>query len=171
MKIAVLVVAICLIPIMLRALELSEVAKKERSRRLGLVSSRDGKPTRSFDDADLETYHRPMEEVEAPPPPSHGPGHAPGIPSRDLLQERAFWHKEKSHHERELARLDAQIRRLEWRLAEHKARRKPGERLRRDPTEHVLDESIQSLREERADLNEAFREKARKAGALPGWLR
>ena len=168
MKIAVLVVAICLIPIMLRALELSEVAKKERSRRLGLVSSRVGKPTRSFDDADLEIYHRPMEEVEAPP---HGPGQAPVVPSRDLLQERAIWRKEKSHHERELARLDAQIRRLEWRLAEHKARRKPGERLRRDPTEHVLDESIQSLREERADLNEAFREKARKAGALPGWLR
>ena len=167
MKIAVLVVAICLIPIMLRALELSEVAKKERSRRLGLVSSREGKPSRSFGDADLKTYHRPGERPLA----SQGRSQAPVIPSRELPEERAFWRKEKSHHDRELARLDAQIRRLERRLAEHKARRKPGERLRRDPTEHVLDESIQSLREERADLNEAFREKARKAGALPGWLR
>jgi hypothetical protein len=169
MKIAVLVVAICLIPVLLKAFELSEVAKKERSRRLELVSSRDGKRSRSFDDGDLEFYHRAMEEVEAPPP-SRGPSRAPIVP-RDLLQERVFWRKEKSHHDRELDRLDAQIRRLEWRLAEHKARLKPGERLRRDPTEHVLDESIQALREERARLNQAFREKARKAGALPGWLR
>ncbi|HEX9724964.1 MAG TPA: hypothetical protein VGC53_11855 [Vicinamibacteria bacterium] len=170
MKIAILVIAVCLIPILLKAFELSEVAKRERSRRLGLVSSRDGKPTRSFDDADLEVYHRPVEEVEASPP-SHGPSRTPTILSRDRLQERAFWRKEKSHHDQELARLDAQIRRLEWRLAERKTRQKPGERLQKDPTEHVLGESIQSLREERTRLIQAFHERARKAGALPGWLR
>ena len=166
MKVAVLVALICLIPVLLKALELSEVAKKERSRRQRLAYYREGKPIRSFNDADLETYHRLGD-----PPPPRGPRRPPVTPSRDLIQERAFWRKEKSAHDRELARLHAQIRRLEWRLAERKERRKPGERLRRDATEQVLEESIESLREERALLIQAFHERARKAGALPGWLR
>ena len=167
MKVAVLVAVICLIPVLIKAFELSEVAKKERSRRLGLASSQDGKPTRSFNDADLEIYHR----IGDPSPRRRGPRRSPVIPSRDLLKERSFWRKEKSRHDGELARLDAQIRRLEWRLAERQARRKPGERLRRDATEQILEESIQSLQEERALLIQVFRERARKAGALPGWLR
>jgi hypothetical protein len=165
MKIAFLVAVICLIPVLVKAFELNEVAKRERSRRQSLASPQDGKP-RSFNDADLEIYHRLGE-----PPPPRGPRRPPVIPSRDLLEERAFWRKEKSQHDRELARLDAQIRRLEWRLAERKARRKPGERLRRDATELVLEESIQALREERTLLIRAFHQRARKAGALPGWLR
>ena len=159
-----------MIPILLKAFELSEVAKNERSRRRELVFSREVQPTRSFDDTDLKAYHRPMEETEAPAQ-SHGPGQARAIPPRDLLQERAFWAKERSRHDREVARLDAQIRRLERRLAEHRARRKPSERLRRDPSEEVMEESIDSLQEERERLNQAFHERARKAGALPGWLR
>ncbi|HLE22074.1 MAG TPA: hypothetical protein VJB88_13255, partial [Vicinamibacteria bacterium] len=62
-------------------------------------------------------------------------------------------------------------RRLEWRLTELKARSKPGERLRSDANEQVLEDSLQSLREERKRLIESFHERARKAGALPGWLR
>lgn len=167
MKVAVLVAVICLIPVLIRAFELSEIAKKERSRRLGLASSQGVKPTRSFNDSHLEIYHR----LGDPPPPPSGPRRFPVIPSRDLLKERAFWRKEKGRHDGDLARLDAQIRRLEWRLAERKARRKPGERLRRDATEQILEESIQSLREERALRIQVFHERARKAGALPGWLR
>lgn len=167
MKVAVIVMVICLIPVLTVALQLSEVAKKERARRQKLASFRDGKPTRAFDDADLELYHR----LGEPPPPRGDSRRSPVIPSRDLFEERAFWRKEKKGHERELARLDAQIRRLEWRLAERKARRKPGDRLRRDATEQVLQESIQTLRQERDRVVGAFHERARKAGALPGWLR
>lgn len=166
MKVAVLVALICLIPVLLKAFELSEVAKKERSRRQRLASSPEGEPIRSFNDADLEAYHRLGD-----PPPPRSPRRPSVTSSGDRIQERALWRKEKSAHERELARLDAQIRRLEWRLAERKARRKPGERLRRDATEQILEESIESLRGERALLVQAFHERARKAGALPGWLR
>lgn len=166
MKVAVLVAVICLVPALVMALQLNEVAKKERARRLRLASVEDRRQARSFNDADLEIYHR---LAEAPSP--RAPQRAPVIPSRDLLEERAFWRKEKSRHDREVARLDAQIRRLEWRLAERRARRKPGERLRRDATEQVLEDSIQSLREEKQSLIEAFRERARKEGALPGWVR
>ncbi|MGH9460297.1 MAG: hypothetical protein ACRD1X_03715 [Vicinamibacteria bacterium] len=167
MKVAVLVALICLIPVVLKAIELNGVAQKERSRRLRLTSSHDGKLIRSFNDTDLEAYHR-VEESETLP---GGPRQPPLIASRELSREHAFWRKEKVQHDRELARLDAQIRRLEWRLSERKARRQPGERLRWDATEHVLEESIESLRETRALLIQAFHERARKAGALPGWLR
>jgi hypothetical protein len=166
MKLVAAVLLLCLIPALLAALDLSEAAKKERARRLALAASRDGETARSFQDADLETYHRFTNETGRP-----AERRLPVIPSRDLLKERAYWQKEKEAHERELARLDAGLRRLEWRLAERKARRKPGERLRRDATEEVLQDSIQSLREERKRLIESFHERARKAGALPGWLR
>ncbi len=73
----------------------------------------------------------------------------------------------QGHHDGELARFDAQIRRLEWRLAERKARRKPGERLRRDATEQILEESILSLREKRALLIQAFHERAARRALFP----
>jgi len=167
MKFAVLILLlICLVPVLLMAFDLSEAAKKERTRRLALAVSRDGRQARSFKDADLEIYHR----LGEPSPASRG-RRDPVIPSRDLLKERIYWQKERDSHQQELARLDARIRRLEWRLTELKARSKPGERLRSDANEQVLEDSLQSLREERKRLIESFHERARKAGALPGWLR
>ena len=172
MKMTFLILLLCLIPVLLMAFDLSEVAKKERARRAALAASRDARHARherqgrSFKDADLEVYHR-LRETSG----WHRSRRHPIVPSRDLLKERAYWQKEKLKHERELARLNAGIRRLEWRLAERKARRKPGDRLREDATERVLEDSIQSLREETERFIEAFHERARKAGALPGWLR
>jgi hypothetical protein len=90
---------------------------------------------------------------------------------RDLAKKRAVWTKEKVWHERELARVDACIRRLEWRLKDRDARRKPGERLAHDPAAEVLEANLESLREERKRVEQTFRERARKAGAFPGWLR
>ena len=166
MKVVLLVVAICLIPILAKALDLGEVARKEQSRRRGLVSPRNGRTERTYTNADLVPYHRPEES----PPPSEG--RSDTVPNAsDRLAQRGFWRKEKTRHEQELARLDAQIRRLEWRLAERRARRNPGERLQRDATEDILEESIRTLRDERTKSIRAFRERARKAGALPGWLR
>jgi hypothetical protein len=177
MKMAFLILMLCLIPVLLMAFDLNEAAKKERARRAALAASRDAharhashasheRQARSFKDADLEVYHRLRDSPGKPQSRRH-----PIIPSRDLLKERAHWQKEKVKHERELARLNAGIRRLEWRLADRKARRKPGERVREDPTERVLEDSIRSLREEIKRFIEAFHERARKAGALPGWLR
>jgi len=71
MKFAVLILLlICLVPVLLMAFDLSETAKKERTRRLALAVSRDGRQARSFKDADLEIYtgwenpHRPLATVE-----------------------------------------------------------------------------------------------------------
>jgi len=169
MKIVLLVIAICLIPILAKALDLGEVAKKEQSRRREVVSSRDGRASRPYTNRDLRPYHRPTEET---PPSATGFAGGRSAPSAsDRREEREIWRKEKSRLDQELARLDAQIRRLEWRLAERRALRKPGERLQRDATEHVLEESIRALQDQRTERIRTFRERARKAGALPGWLR
>lgn len=177
MKIVILILLLCLIPVLLMAYDLNEVARKERARRQELATARRDVPIRAFKDSDLEVYHRlrgdsPASQQDSRPA-SRGKRsnqRAP-LPSRDLIKERAYWLKEKIKHQRERARLDASIQRLTWRLAERKAKKRPGERLRNDPTEEVLEESLLSLREQRARLIDSFHERARKAGALPGWLR
>jgi hypothetical protein len=176
-KMTFLVLLLCLIPALLIAYDLNEIARKERARRQELATSRRGAQVRAFNDADLEVYHRLRDDSAESRKDSRQnsrwkrPKRRALAPSWDLVEERAHWQKEKSKHERERARLDAGIRRLEWRLAERKAKRRPGERLRKDATEEVLEDSLASLREQRTRFIDSFHERARKAGALPGWLR
>ena len=173
MKMVFLILLLCLIPVLLVAYDLNEFARKERARRQELVSSRRGEPARVFKDADLEVYHRLRDSRARPREDKRAKRlkQRAIVPSRDFIKERAHWHKEKQKHERERDRLDASIRRLEWRLAERKAKKRPGDRLRKDATEQVLEDSLASLREQRKRLIDTFHERARKAGALPGWLR
>jgi hypothetical protein len=70
-----------------------------------------------------------------------------------------------------VAKIDASLRRLEWRLNEKRSRRRNREWLTEDPAIGLLEDSIRSLNEERERLEERFRERARKEGAFPGWLR
>ena len=151
----------------LLARDLTEAAKKERSRRQALSTVRRGRSVRVFTNSDLERYQR---ADVSPGPPLSGK-RRPVKPLRDLAKERKHWQKEKEKHQRERARLDARIRRLEWRLADRRARKRPGERLREDPAEKALEESLKSMRAERKRFIEEFRERGRKAGAFPGWLR
>ena len=74
-------------------------------------------------------------------------------------------------HDRDLARIEARIRRRQSRLAQRElvARRKGWRRD--DPTITLIQESLESLRDEREKLDLEFRERARKAGAFPGWIR
>ncbi len=173
MKMVFLILLLCLIPVLLMAYDLNEVARKERARRQELAISRRDVQIRTFKDSELEVYHRLRGDSKKSPPESRWKrsNRRPLAPSRDLVKERAHWQNEKTKHERERARLNASIRRLEWRLAERKAKKRPGERLRKDPTEEVLEDSLLSLREQRTRFIDSFHERARKAGALPGWLR
>lgn len=168
MKLVILLVLLCLLSAVAVAHDLSAAARKERSRRHAVMEARGGKKAPLFSDADLAAYHRATAERSIEIPRSTArPLRAP----RDLEKERAYWHKEKEKHRRELAQLDARIRRLKWRLSERKARRRPGERLREDPVEKVLEDSLSEIETQRHRLVEDFFERARRAGALPGWLR
>jgi len=167
MKIVFFVALICLLSAVVVAHDLTEVARKARARRQNVQESRSAKNVRSFTNLDLDRYHR----QDAHPIPVRGPKARKAAPQRNLAKEKAYWEKEAEKHRKELARVDARIRRLEWRLADRQARRRPGERLRDDPAEKVLEQSLEAMHEEKKRIIEEFRERARRAAALPGWLR
>jgi hypothetical protein len=148
------------------ALDLPSLARRERARRNALA----GRPVRSFGEADLERYHRerPPDSLAVTIPEAPAP--VLGAP-RDLTRERVLWRKEAQQHQRELAKIDASLRRLQWRLNEKRAKRRGRDWLTEDPSIGLLEDSIRALTEERKDLEQRFRERARKDGALPGWIR
>ncbi len=147
------------------ARDLGRIAQQERARRDSLPMSERG--AKSFTDAHLESYawqRRPAKlgAREASPPSQR---------DLDMAKAQAFWQRQKMDHDRELARIEARIRRLQSRLAQREsvARRKGWRRD--DPTITLIQDSLESLREEREKLDLEFRERARKAGAFPGWIR
>lgn len=167
MKLFIFLALLCLLSAAVVARDLTEAARKERERRQAVHESRGGEKARSFTNADLKRFQRSEPRTSS----LHTSNTRKTRPERNWAKERAFWKKEKEKHQNNLARLDARIRRLEWRLAERKARRRPGERLREDPAEKVLEQTLEALHEERKRLIEEFRERGRRARALPGWLR
>jgi hypothetical protein len=165
LKVIVFVLCLTVISAALYALDLPSVARRERARRNGAA----GIPARSFDDRDLERIRRQRG-------PDPAPASAPAEPvfpslSRDLTKEKVYWRKETLQHEREVARVEASLRRLEWRLNEKRAKRRSREWVTEDPMIAVLEDSIRALTEERNRLQERFHERARREGALPGWIR
>lgn len=167
MKLFIVLVLLCLLSAAVMARDLTEAARKERARRQAIQASNGSKKVLSFTNVDLKRYQQ-----QGTHPTNVRTRESPKLRTqRNLNKERAYWAKEGERHRNELARLDARIRRLEWRLAERKARRRPGERLREDPAERVLEQNLQALHEERKRLIEEFRERGRRARALPGWLR
>ena len=170
MKVLILVVCIGCIGALSAAVlarDLERIAQKERARRDALPASERGR--RSFTEANLERYawqRRPAKlgaRVAAPP--------SQRDIASDIAKAEAFWRQQKMHHDRESARLEARIRRLQSRLAERElvAQRKGWRHD--DPTITLIKESLESLREERDKLELEFRARARKAGAFPGWIR
>ena len=146
------------------AMDLPSLARRERARR----SAHAGKPARSFSDDDLERYRRGRAPDSVPTTPTAAP---PPVAARDLTRERVSWRKEAQQHQREVAKIEAKLRRLEWRLNEKRSRRRSREWLTEDAAIGLLEDSIRALSEERRRLEEGFRERARKEGALPGWVR
>ena len=165
MKLVVFLLCLTVASAAVYALDLPSLARRERARRGTLA----GKPARAFDDDDLERYRRARapETASAAPPTAPPPAAAP----RDLTREKVHWRKESQRHEREVARVEASLRRLEWRLNEKRSRRRSRDWLTEDPAIGLLEDSIRALTEERQRLEERFRERARKEGALPGWIR
>lgn len=164
-----LFVCIALVSVAVFARDLSAIARRERMRRQSVHSSGDSAGSRTFTNEDLETYG----ETATPSSPEARPTprRAAANNTRDLRKEESYWRKEKLRHDRELARLDASIRRLEWRLNERRLQSREKSRVREDPGVTLIEESLESLQEERERLDREFRDRARKAGAFPGWLR
>ncbi len=169
MKVLVFLFCLTAVSAAVYALDLPSLARRERARRAA-VAAVPGRPARSFRNDDLERYRRRRapQSTSVALPAASPPAAAP---PRDVARERVYWRKEAQQHEREVAKVEASLRRLEWRLNEKRSKRRSREWLTEDPTIALLEDSIRSLTEERDRLQERFRERARKEGALPGWLR
>jgi hypothetical protein len=165
-KLVVFLLALTVASAAVYALDLPSLARRERARR----SAQAGKPARSFGDDDLERYRRERAPQAVPVTPSASWPQPAGAP-RDLTRERVHWRKEAQQHQREVARIEANLRRLQWRLNEKRSKRRSREWLTEDPAIGLLEDSIRALTEERRRLEERFRERARRDGALPGWIR
>ena len=165
MKLAVLVLCLALLSVyVVVARDLSSIARKERARRQTIHSA--GERSETFTNADLDAYAA-HERVAARTRNTTRPPRT----ERDLRKEESFWRKEKASLDRESARLDASIRRLEWRLRDRQVKARLKGRRREDTAMALIEETLESLREEREEMEMDFRERARKASAFPGWLR
>jgi len=164
LKLALIILCLAFLSAVVVARDLSSIARKERARRQAIHSSRERSET--FTNIDLDTYAA-QEQVETR---SNRTRRSPDT-ERDLQKEEAFWRNEKSRYERERARLDANIRRLEWRLRDRQLKARLKGRRREDTAVALIEETLESLREDREEMELDFRERARKASAFPGWLR
>jgi len=164
LKLALIILCLAFLSAVVVARDLSSVARKERARRQAIHSSRES--SEIFTNTDLDTYTA-KERVETRSKRTRRPPDT----ERDLKKEEAFWRKEKSRYERERARLDASIRRLEWRLRDRQLKARLKGRRREDTAVALIEETLESLREDREEMELDFRERARKASAFPGWLR
>jgi hypothetical protein len=165
-KLVVFLLCLTVASVAVYALDLPSLARRERARRVAHA----GKPARAFDDDDLQRYRRAGTSDSGPATPPPSPP-APAAAPRDLTREKVHWRKETQQHQRELAKIEASVRRLEWRLNEKRSKRRSREWHVEDPSIGLLEDSIRALVEERQRIEERFRERARKEGALPGWIR
>jgi hypothetical protein len=167
MKIGLIFLIVFFLSVLVIAHDLATAARKERARRSAITMNRHNNKIPTYTNRELAHYHR--EQTETGPHPVRKKPRR--IPPRDLAKEEAYWRKEYLKHQKDLARLDARIRRLEWRLAERRSRIRPGERLQDEPAVRALEETLEAMHKERRELIDRFQERGRKAGALPGWLR
>lgn len=166
MKLIFLILCVGLFSAAVFGKDLSAIARKERERRQSIQKTN---PRKTFTNDDLDVFTARPE-----PPPSRTQRENRRSSSderRDLRKEESHWRDEKLRHDRELARVDANIRRLEWRLRERQLKAKAQNRPQDDPAVTLVEESLEGLREQRQRLELEFRDRARKAGAFPGWLR
>lgn len=78
------------------------------------------------------------------------------------------WRREAARHRARQAALSRRIEALERQI---EARRRDRSRSRGPGAAAPLEDRLAALREQRREEDSAFEDRARRAGALPGWLR
>ena len=132
---------------------------------VALLSGYDGAPLYTNDDLDRVHPLRaqtgatsvPVVTLASPPPPA---GRAHG---------EAYWRREAERLQDRLAPLAERADRLRERLAER--RQRPGVRPYTDPQLIAWQAQLDRIQTRMRALEERVSERARREGALPGWLR
>jgi hypothetical protein len=134
-----------------------------------------GEPARVplYTDEDLERVHPYRDQtgvasVPAVTPSAHSAG-ACDPQDRSRARAEVYWRREARRHRARQAALAARIAVLQ-RQIETRRRKSSRSRGLAEPSE-ALDDKLRALAEQRRDEDSAFEDRARRAGALPGWLR
>jgi hypothetical protein len=88
---------------------------------------------------------------------------------RPAARSEAYWRREAQRLRDRVRRLDDQMDGLRTRIDDR--RRRPGVRPFSDPQIEAWQRRLRVLEERKREEESLFEERARRAGALPGWLR
>jgi hypothetical protein len=94
--------------------------------------------------------------------------------SRARADSESYWRREAQRHRSRQAALVRRIRSVARQLdgaRRRKSAQDPRSSSRRGDPIRSLEDRLATLEEERRDEDSAFEDRARRAGALPGWLR
>jgi hypothetical protein len=139
---------------------------------LSSVSSRagDAKPVPVYTNDDLDRVHPRRAETgvaSTPAAPASIAAVEPAEPRR--AHGEAYWRREAERLQDQLATLTGQADRLRARIDER--RRRPGVRPYTDPQLLAWQAQVERIQTRMRALEERVSERARREGALPGWLR
>lgn len=126
-------------------------------------------PVPVYTNTDLERVSRGPHRTGATSEPATRPRNPKGPEREDRAAEEARWRRETRRLRERLLPLEDDIEELRERIRAR--RRKPGVRPYSDPSIRAWEERRQRLEERLRERWSRFRERARRAGVPPGWLR
>ena len=133
------------------------------------VASEDKPSTRVYTNEDLERVRERRGETgvssEVAPAPAPEPSRVEGSAARG---ER-YWRQETERERRRLGALRDRLLDLEQRLLEKRSAPTPRSGIR--PPTDGLEAQVGALRQRIREQQSRFEDRARREGALPGWLR
>jgi len=143
---------------------------------LGSAAPQDGEArneTPSYTNDDLERMAPLRHQTGALSQPAFSPASARSSPKRRPSRSRSgderYWRREADRLRRRLQPKLEQLRELQLKIEERRAI--PGVRPYTDPKIQSLERKAASLSRRVRDWQDRFEERARREGALPGWLR
>jgi hypothetical protein len=134
-------------------------------------------PVRVYTNEDLERVHPHRNETGVASVPAVPPGAAQARPepsSRSRARGEAYWRREAARVRERLQALEAQAATLRVRLTERQEERRLLLRRRRGSSsgsEAELATRLAALEERMRRTRDDLEDRARREGALPGWLR
>ena len=138
-------------------------------------------PTPTYTNEDLERVHPRREQTgvesqaASATPAEAAPRPAPRGKDRRLApiegREEAYWRREAQRHRHALAKLERRAATLREKIEQVEQQRGQIFRRRAVPSSDSARRQLAEVMAQIAELGSEFEERARRAGALPGWLR
>lgn len=138
-------------------------------------------PVRVYTNADLDRVHPLREETGIDSVPAVSPGDEPAPTSRDERKGRGepYWRSEAVRARERIRRMETQAEELRAAIAEQASeaahllsgRRRSAASLSGNGSTTRLQARLASLERRMREIEEDLADRARRDGALPGWLR